>query len=234
VLSVAAAVITTSKWTSMALLDGYPLDPARVHVAEPGVDPADLAPGTTAGGELLCVAAVAPHKGQDVLVNALTTITDLQWRCVCVGTVHRDPGFVDALQLRARKAGIADRVSFTGPRVGAELEAAYRAADVLVLASRAETYGMVVTEALARGLPVVATAVGGVPEALGRASDGTRPGLLVPPEDSATFGAALRRWLGEPDLRERLRRSAGRRRVALGDWSVTSERIARVLMAVAA
>ena len=80
----------------------------------------------------------------------------------------------------------------------AELDRAYAAADLLVLASRAETYGMVVTEALARGLPVVAADVGGVTEALGHGEDGTRPGLLVPPGDAAALGAALRSWLGTP------------------------------------
>ena len=81
---------------------------------------------------------------------------------------------------------------FPGPRTGPELDRAYAAADLLVLASHAETYGMVVTEALARGLPVLAAEVGGVTEALGHGDDGTRPGLLVPPGDPAALGAALR------------------------------------------
>ncbi len=84
---------------------------------------------------------------------------------------------------------------FPGPLTGADLARSYGAADLLVLASRAETYGMVVTEALARGLPVVAAEVGGVPEALGHGADGIRPGLLVPPDDPAALGAALRAWL---------------------------------------
>ena len=74
---------------------------------------------------------------------------------------------------------------------------------------------MVVTEALARGLPVVAADVGGVPEALGRGADGIRPGLLVPPEDPAALGAALRAWLGDAELRGRLRRAARERRESL-------------------
>ena len=92
---------------------------------------------------------------------------------------------------------------FAGPRTGADLERSYAAADLLVLASRAETYGMVVTEALARGLPVVAAEVGGLTEALGHGADGIRPGLLVPPDDPAALGAALRAWLGDAELRER-------------------------------
>jgi glycosyltransferase involved in cell wall biosynthesis len=234
VLSAAAAVITTSTWTRGWLLDCYALRPSQVHVAEPGVDAAELAPGTAAGGELLCVAAVTPNKGHDLLLAALVTVSDLPWRCVCVGTLDREPGFVERLRSQARVGGVVDRVVFTGPRTGTDLDLAYAAADVLVLASRAETYGMVVTEALARGLSVVATAVGGLPEALGRGADGSRPGLLVPPGDSAAFAAALRRWLGDTELRRRLRRAAQERRLTLSGWTDTSIRISRILAEVAA
>lgn len=234
VLSAAAAVVTTSTWTRRWLLDRYALRPAQVHVAEPGVDAADLAPGTAAGGELLCVAAVTPGKGHDVLLAALAMVRDLTWRCVCVGTLTRDPGFVDRLVRQAREGGIGQRVRFTGPRSGAALDASYAAADALVLATRAETYGMVVTEALARGLPVVATTVGGLPRALGRGTHGSRPGLLVPPGDPQAFAAALRCWLGDTDLRQRFRSAAQERRATLAGWSATSVRISRVLAEVAA
>lgn len=229
VLSAAAAVVTTSTWTQGWLLARYALRPTQVQVAEPGVDNADLAPGTAAGGELLCVAAVTPNKGHDVLLAALATVSDLTWRCLCVGSLDRDPCFVDRLGRQAREGGIGDRVAFTGPRTGAARDAAYAAADVVVLASRAETYGMVVTEALARGLPVVATGVGGVPETLGRCADGSRPGVLVPSGNSAALAAALRCWLVDTDGRNRLRRAALERRKTLTGWSATSERISRVL-----
>jgi glycosyltransferase involved in cell wall biosynthesis len=232
-LSAAVAVVTTSAWTRGWLLERYPLSPAQVHVAEPGVDPADLAPGTSAGGQLLCVAAVTPGKGHDVLLAALAAIMDLQWRCVCVGTLTRDPGFVDRLGRQARDGGVGDRVRFVGPFSGAHLDIAYAAADALVLATRAETYGMVVTEALARGLPVVSTTAGGLTEALGRGADGSQPGLLVPPGDSEAFAAALRRWLGDALLRQRLRQVAQERRLTLPGWSTTSSRISRVLAEVA-
>jgi glycosyltransferase involved in cell wall biosynthesis len=124
-------------------------------------------------------------------------------------------------------------VRFAGPRTGAALERAYAAADLLVLASHTETYGMVVTEALARGLPVLATDVGGVSEALGHGDDGTRPGLLVPPGDPAALGAALRAWLGDAGLRGSLRRAARERRASLRPWAATSSDVAGVLAAAA-
>ena len=120
-----------------------------------------------------------------------------------------------------------------GPLTGAELERAYAAADLLVLASHAETYGMVVTEALARGLPVIASEVGGVTEALGHGHDGARPGLLVPPGDPAALGAALRAWLGDAGLRGRLRRAARERRASLRGWPATTSVVAGVLAGAA-
>ena len=113
------------------------------------------------------------------------------------------------------------------------LDRSYAAADLLVLPSRAEAYGMVVTEALARGLPVVAANVGGVPEALGHSANGTRPGLLVPPNDAAALGAALRAWLGDAALRSRLRRAARERRDSLPGWPTTVSAVASALAGVA-
>jgi glycosyltransferase involved in cell wall biosynthesis len=124
-------------------------------------------------------------------------------------------------------------VRFTGPRTGTELDRAYAASDLLVLASYAETYGMVVTEALARGVPVLATDVGGVGEALGQVRDGTRPGLRVAPGDPAALGAALRAWLADAGLRDRLRRAARERRASLRGWEATTSTVAGVLEAVA-
>jgi glycosyltransferase involved in cell wall biosynthesis len=234
VLSSVASVVTTSHWTREWVLEHYALPDGRVHVAEPGAEAAALAPGTTSGGELLCIGAVVPAKGHDLLVDALAQVQDLPWLCTCVGSLELDPGFVDRLQAHAHDAGLARRIGFTGPRTGPALDATYAGADLLVLASRAETYGMVVTEALARGLPVVASGVGGVPEALGRAEGGTRPGLLVPPGDATSLAAALRCWLDDSALRESMRLAARERRQTLTGWEETIARVSRVLTGASA
>jgi glycosyltransferase involved in cell wall biosynthesis len=233
VLAAAAAVVTTSAWTRQRLAELYALPLDRIHVAEPGVDAAAIGPGTDAGDALLCVAAVTPGKGHDVMLDALATATDLPWRLACVGSLERDPAFADGMQRRARDSGLHGRVRFLGPRTGEELDRAYTGADLLVLASHAETYGMVLTEALARGVPVIAAEVGGVAEALGHGDDGTRPGLLVPPGDPAALGAALRDWLGDAELRGRLRRAARERRASLRGWPATTSVLARVLAGAA-
>ena len=219
VLAAADAVITTSHWARSEVLAAHGLPADRVHVAEPGVEPAALARGSDGGEALLCVGAVIPGKGHDVLVDALARIDELAWTCTCVGTLERDRAFADRVR--------HDRVDFVGARVEAALDECYAGADLLVLPSRAESYGMVITEALARGVPVIASDVGGVPEALGNG------GILVTPDDAGALAEALRAWLTDADLRARLRAAARERRAALQPWSTTTDRIADVLASVA-
>jgi glycosyltransferase involved in cell wall biosynthesis len=226
-LSAAAAVVTTSEWSRRLLVDRHGLPLARVHTALPGVDAADIATDDDAGSRLLCVAHVQPHKGHDVLVEALATLGDLPWSCVCVGSLDRDRVFASMVRRRA-----GHRVRFVGPRAGADLDAVYADADLLVQPSRREAYGMVVSEALARGIPVVATAVGGLPEALGRAPDGSVPGVVVPPGDAAALAVELREWLSEPTVRTRLRKSARMRRTTLPSWASTARIVSKALSAV--
>jgi glycosyltransferase involved in cell wall biosynthesis len=120
-------------------------------------------------------------------------------------------------------------VRFAGPRTGADLDRSYESADLLVLPSRGETYGMVVTEALARGLPVVAADVGGVADTLGHGTGGVRPGRLVPPDDAGALAAALRIWLSDGEARLSWRRAARERRATLSGWSTTTSVLAGVL-----
>lgn len=231
-LAGAPAVITTSEWTRKLLMADHGLDPRRIHAAAPGVDLAPRSPGTPSGSELLCVAALTDAKGHDVLLDALAMLTDLDWRCTLAGSLEKEPALVDALRKQAAERGITERVQFAGELVGEELSSAYAAADLLVLPSRAETYAMVVSEALSRGLPVVASAVGGVPEALGELEDCSHPGMLVRPDDPKALARALRRWLEDPPLRRWLRRAAAARLPGLHTWSRTSAHVTAALETV--
>ncbi|MFJ8135104.1 glycosyltransferase family 4 protein [Streptomyces sp. NPDC096013] len=229
VLRAVSAVIGTSEWAVRRLVSHHGLAPDRVHVATPGADIAPLASGTDGVSRLLCVATVTPRKGQHRLVEALAAAADLPWTCVCVGGLGHDPEYVDHLRGLIKRYGLQDRLHLAGPRAGAELDATYASADLMVLMSYAETYGMAVTEALARGIPVLATDVGGLPEAVGRAPDGGVPGILVPPEDPAALAAELRGWFGEADVRRRLKAAARGRRAALDGWATTARSLAGVL-----
>ncbi|WP_033307982.1 glycosyltransferase family 4 protein [Streptomyces iakyrus] len=229
VLRAVPAVIGTSDWAVRRLVSHHGLPPERVHVAAPGADIAPLAPGTDGVSRLLCVAAVTPRKGQHRLVEALAAVRELPWSCVCVGALTQDPEYVAHLRSLIAEHGLEDRLELAGPKSGPALDASYATADLMVLTSYAETYGMAVTEALARGIPVMATDVGGLPEAVGRAPDGGVPGILVPPENPAAIAAELRGWFGEADVRRRLKAAARSRRAALDGWATTAQSLAAVL-----
>ena len=145
-----------------------------------------------------------------------------------VGPLDRDPEFVARLSRRISAAGLADRITLAGPAGAADLRARYAAADLLVLPARLEAYGMVVTEALAVGLPVLGSSVGGVPEALGPTAQGV-PGLLVSPGDAAALRNALADWLDDRTARDRLRQAALARRASLPTWEAATQVVAGVL-----
>ncbi|MGM1064404.1 glycosyltransferase family 4 protein [Saccharothrix sp. Mg75] len=205
VLRSAAAVVATSPGAARRVAAHHGL--RHVRSVPPGVDPAPLARGTDGASRLLCVASLTPRKGHDVLLDALAANAGAPWTCAFAGA-----GAV------AHELG--DRVELLGPLTGAALAAQYDRADLFVLASRAETYGMVVTEALARGVPVIASAV---PDALG---DG---GVLLPAGDAGAFAGALRRWFADAGWRDELRGRARRRRAALSTWDETADALAGVL-----
>ena len=107
-------------------------------------------------------------------------------------------------------------------------EEAWAGADLALLPSRVETFGMVVTEALARGVPAVVSE-GGAEEALGFTADGKRPGVVVTAGDPGDLGLALRRWLTDSAYRGELRTTALTRGATLDGWETTAQRIRRAL-----
>jgi glycosyltransferase involved in cell wall biosynthesis len=228
VLRAAASVVVTSEWTRQQVLALFAIPARRVHVARPGVDRV-AAPPRPVPGQLVCVGVLGHHKGQDLLIDALADVADLDWQCVLAGSADRDPEFARELQSRITGLGYGRRVRLAGVVTGDELSHLYATADVLVAPSRSETYGMTVGEALAHGVPVIAAAVGGLPEALGTTPDGIRPGQLVPPGDPAALASAIRDWLGDEGHRDRLRAAARQQQLTLRGWDQTAQDLARAL-----
>ncbi|HSK54075.1 MAG TPA: glycosyltransferase family 4 protein [Jiangellales bacterium] len=224
-LAACRAVVVTGSLTVTRVQElGVPA--ARVHLVEPGTDPAPPAPGRLDGGSLLCLAAIVPRKGQLDLVDALAGLAHRPWQCRLVGPVDRNPPYAEAVREAVRRHGLRERVEVCGVLDDSELDETWAATDLLVLPSYWETYGMVLAEALARGVPVVTT-TGSEAE---RTAAGA--GLLVPPGDSDALRAALERWLSEPTLRAELAaraREAGR---ALPTWDTAARRMAAVLVGV--
>jgi glycosyltransferase involved in cell wall biosynthesis len=224
-LASARRVIVTSPLTAATLAADFAVPEARIAVALPGVDPAPPAAGGNARPVLLCVGTVTPRKGHVLLIEALAPLRDLAWELLCVGSLERDPAAAHALRGGVATHDLADRVTLAGELEGAALDAAFAGADLAVSASHYEGYGMALAEALARGLPVVATAGGAAAQTVPPGA-----GLLVPPGDAPALTHALRRALAEPGLRPRLREGALRARERLPRWSDTAAAIEAALL----
>jgi len=225
-LSRAVRVVVTSPATAATLVADFGVPRARIVVAEPGTDPAPRAVGAPAGAPtaLLAVGAISPRKGFDLLVAALARLTDRDWRLTLVGPVDRDPATVAALRAQIAAAGLEGRVTLTGALDEAARDAAYAGADVFVSSSLYEGYGMVLAEALARGLPLVASTGGAAADTVPDAA-----ALKVPPGDVDALEAALARILDDLALRRRLADAAWAAGRALPTWDDATARIAAAL-----
>lgn len=217
-LHAATGVLATSHWAAADLQDRHALD--AVAVAQPGTDPAPAATGSSPP-RLLQLASVTPRKDQLGVVDALAQIQDLAWTADLTGPLDVDPGYTAQVRAAIGEHELTDRVRLTGPLGSAALPAAWDAVDLLLLPSRAETWGMAVTEALARGIPAVVGRGTGAEEALGHAPDGSVPGATVRPADPADLAGALRGLLGQG--RERAVRAARDRGRALKRWPDTAQ-----------
>ncbi len=214
-LGYATRVIATSRTTADLLTSDYGVPAERLGVVVPGTDPALQAVGSADGTPtILCVATLTPRKGHTVLFDALAPLRDLPWRLNCAGSLQRDPKTVEMVRRRLCEHGLQDRVQLLGDVDEATLEALYHQADLFALASHFEGFGMVLTEATARGLPIVATAGGAVAATVAKDA-----AMLVPPGDSAALSDALRALLTDHRLRTRLQLGAREARLHLPSWT---------------
>ena len=207
-------------------VEAYGVPPERIFVIPPGTakphQPLRLRRGPVRS--LLCVASVIPRKGHQMLVAASARIRDLDWQMLCIGSLDRDPRSARLIRQMISAAHLGRRITLAGEQPPRMVMCAYRAADLFVLPSLHEGYGMAFAEAMAHGLPIIATAAGAIPETVPREA-----GLLVRPGDAAGLARALRRVITEPALAVRLAagsRAAGSR---LPDWQQATERWERAL-----
>lgn len=230
-LAATRGVVVTSPATVESLAR-YGVAPDRLAVVVPGTAPAPIARGTRGWGdarrdgpvELLSVASLTPRKGHDVLFAALAPLAHLPWRLTCAGEAHGHDAYAASLTAQVAAAGLTDRVTFAGSLDAAELGAAYERADVFVLPTRHEGFGMAVAEAVTRGLPVVSTPTGGIPGMVDASS-----GVLVPSGDVEALREALARVIGDDAVRERLAEGARLRRTSLPRWSDSVRAMAQAL-----
>jgi glycosyltransferase involved in cell wall biosynthesis len=218
-------IIVTSRATKRILTEHMGLSSEKITVAQPGTDPAQRATGTGAPLQILAVGAVLPRKGYDLLVEALAPLKDVDWRLTIAGALDRHPQAVEAVQNAIRTHGLDDRVTLAGKVVPATLERFYESADLFVSASLFEGYGMVLAEAMARGLPIVLAAGGAAADTAGDAA-----ALHVEAGNVAELTTALRRALTDKKLRDRLADAAWEAGRTLPTWHETARRIAAVIL----
>jgi glycosyltransferase involved in cell wall biosynthesis len=229
-LSRARHVVVTSRMTARILAEDFGVNADSILVAEPGTDRAQRAKGSINGHNgpphLLAVGSIVPRKGYDVLIRALEPLADHPWSLSIIGAA-RDEALLATLEQHIAAAGLNDRIRFLGARTEAELDALYASADIFVMPSLFEGYGMVLGEAMARGLPIICTTGGAAAETAPNAA-----ALKVPPGDAPAFSAALARVLDDATLRAGMSDAAWSAGLMLPTWDDAAKRIAAVLKAV--
>ena len=227
-LSAATAVVVTGR-TMIDPVSSYGVGIDRIAVVTPGTDRAPIARGSDGSlVHLLCVAALTPGKGHDVLFRALAANRDWGWHLTCIGSATRSAATAAGLREMVGALNLSGRVTFAGELAGPALDASFEEADLFVLATFRETFGMAVAEALARGIPVVSTATGEIPMLVG-----TSAGLVVPVGNEEALTAALTEVLADAAFREKLRAGAIQARDQLSDWDVAASKMSAVLERVA-
>lgn len=228
----AARVVITGDATR-DLLDGYGVPDTRIAVVEPGTDRPSAEQLTAARTvrdrrdgivRLLSVATLNPGKGHARLLSALAATGLTNWHLTCAGSQAHHPRTVAEVEERIRQLDMTSQVALAGDLDDTGLAAAYQSADVFVLATRRETYGMAVSSALAWGLPVVSTRTGAIPGLVGDTA-----GIVVPVDDEAALTGALRRVLGDATFRATLARGALLAAERLPSWHDQVTAFERVL-----
>lgn len=222
-LGAVGKVVTTSRFTAERLSD-LSVQAEWVRTAEPGVsgvpEAQESEPGAGSEGHIvniLCVGHLSPRKAQHQLIEALSGLTASSWRCTLAGSPDRVPTYSRALRDQVESAGLAERVEIAGEVAGDRLAQLYRDADLFVLPSLYEGYGMVIDEALAAGLPVISSNGG----ALAQTAD--RHGVVqYGAGDVRALSARLSSWLADPGELEHQRRLARRESRRLRTWSQTA------------
>ena len=207
-------VVVTSPTTARIVASDYGVPLSRITVARPGNDTVPRARGSQVGPpHLLSVGAVVPRKGFDVLVTALATISSLPWKLTIAGDLTRDDAAAARLHSEIARHGLNDRITVLGAVSSEQLARLYDTADLFVLPSYFEGYGMAYSEALAHGLPVIGTTAGAVAETVPHEAS-----LLVAAGDPAALAAALRRVITDSSLRLRLAEAASSASRQLPTW----------------
>jgi D-inositol-3-phosphate glycosyltransferase len=231
-------VIASTPYEFDDLIEHYAASPERLCISQPGIDHALFTPGDRSEARaklgigveplILCVGRVQAHKGFDVAIDTLSLLPETLSvgsgppLLMIVGGPSGPDGQMELEHLRTRAVamGVAERVLFVPPQPHEVLVDYYRAADLLIMPSYSESFGLVAAEAQASGLPVVAARVGGLPYVVGASTSG----LLVDGHNPQSYAAAATAILDHPDFRSSLSNGAIEF-AARFSWDGTADRL---------
>jgi len=221
----AAHIVVPSPHTAAILTDDFGANRSKMSVALPGFDRPIRQPKRTDTPLIVSIGLLTERKGHDVLLDALFQITDLPWQAEIIGKRHDDTT-ADALIAQSQALSLQDRVNFAGEMDTTAMQDRLNAASIFTLATRYEGYGMVLSEAMLFGLPIVSCATGAVPDTVGDA------GILVPVDDAAVLAEALRHLLTNDPARIALADASLKRSENLPTWRDTAQIMADAISKV--
>ncbi len=221
-LSCARATVVTSPHTRKVLVDQFEVPYEKISVALPGTDRVPFSPCDGDPIRFLTLASLTQRKAHDVLIHALAPLQSLKWQARFVGGKDFDPAWAASLQQHVDNLGLTQRIELTGSVEDTRRE--YLQADVFVLPSRFEGYGMVFAEALAAGLPIIAARSGAVPDVVPDDA-----GVLVAPDDIDALSDVLYKIITDGIFRKTLQNGARQAAAALPSWRDTAMNVARKL-----
>ena len=213
-------VIVTSQNTRKILIEDFLIPSAQITVALPGTDRYPFAQCNGSPPKLLTCASLTKRKGHDVLIAALREIDCLDWHARFVGDDTLDPTWALELRNKVKLWGLRNQIEFVG--VVANISVEYQNADIFVLPSKFEGYGMVLPEAIAHGLPIVSTRTGAIPEVVPESA-----GILINSEDHSALAAALKKLILDNDLRNKMQLGAQKAALTLPSWGICAKLISR-------
>lgn len=218
-------IITSSPTTSKTVCELFGYNPNKIHAVLPGVERGEISKGSgTDRINLLCVGSIIERKGHKDLLEALADLKQLNWQLDCIGSTDFNPELYVELEDMIKTKGLADKVTFHGEVSENKIIEAYSKADVFVLPSLYEGYGMAYAEAIVRGIPVIGTTAGAIPQTVPQTC-----GILVEPNNPQALSTALKRMIGDSDLRLQYQKSTLIAEPTFPTWQGSADKFYQIL-----
>lgn len=224
-LAFTSGIITTSPATTLTVSNLFEYNKDKIHTVLPGVERGETSKGSNNSTvNLLCVGSIIERKGHKDLLLALSELTKLDWHLDCIGSTDFDAAlFVELKQILETKQ-LTNKVTFHGSVSEEAILNGYTKADVFVLPSLFEGYGMAYAEAIVRGLPVIGTTAGAIPDTVPKTC-----GILVEPSNIQSLRQALQKMIMDKELRNQYHEAAIKAELSFPTWESSAGAFFKIL-----